>query len=119
MVLKAYVDRECTKEIYTIEWDNEVILKLVNGREVRLQNTAKPNEVATAVVYLRNVSGYPYMIKAVYFSDKRLSLRLDKDWLEPSAITKLMVEFVVPEKPTPKDVIKAGRIEFDGYHIYS
>ena len=116
--IKIYADRECNNRVETIEWENELIIKLVTGKKKVLSNTARANRLATAVVYLRNESRFPYAITDVSFPDKRVEYKVENAWLESFSVTKLMVEFMVPENITPADVVRAGKISIKGYHVY-
>lgn len=117
--MKIYVDRLCKNPVDTIEWDNDLIINLVNGSQKRLPNTSKAGQTATSTVYVRNESKYAYAITSIKLPDKRLSISVEQDFLEPDAITKLTIVFVVPDKVTPDDVIKTGKFKIKGFHVYN
>lgn len=118
MTLQLYANEKCSVQIKTIEWDNDLIIKLLNGGKKRLSNTAEAGQVATAIVYLKNEGKNNYAITDVSFHDKRLSISIKKDWLEPNEVTSMIVKFTVPKKVTPQTIVKAGKIEIEGYYVY-
>lgn len=118
MTLKIYADTKCTMQVKTIEWDSTIIIELFNGEKKQLPNTAQAGQEVKAFVFIRNEGKYPYGITKVTFPDTRMTISIEKDWLEPNTITRLTVAFTVPEKITEKDVVKAGKIEIEGYYIY-
>ena len=118
MSLKIYADKKCTIELKTIEWDSALILNLVTGKKVTLPNTAKANQVSMAIAYIRNEYDYPFAITSVSHEDNRINITIDEGYLKPNDITKITVEYFVPEKVTPADVVKKGVIVISGHIIY-
>lgn len=118
MPIKIYANKKCSVLVETIEWDSTVIIKLLNGGKKKLPNTTQAGEEVKAIVYIKNESKYPYGITGISFPDKRLSISIEKEWLESNEVTSLTVKFVVPKKITPQTVVKAGKIEIEGYHVY-
>jgi len=107
-MIRIYAEKECRNTIKTIQWDKDLIIKLVTGKEKRLANIAEAGQIATATFYLRNEGIYPYAITKVSFHDKRLGIKIDRGWLEPNDVAEIVVSFVVPDIVTPNDVIKEG-----------
>jgi len=118
MPIKIYADRKCSILVETIEWDTYLRIKLLNGEEKKLKNTAQAGQEVVATVFIKNESKYSYGITDVSFPDKRLSVSVEKDWLESNEITSLIIKFIVPKKVTPQTVVKAGKIEIEGYYVY-
>lgn len=118
MPIKMYSDLECNNQINAIGWDKDLIIKLVNGEQIKLMNTAKGGDLATATVYLRNESNQPFALTRIYHPDKRLEIKVDSAWLIAGAVAKLTISFFVPTNITPSDVIKSGRILIEGNYIY-
>jgi len=118
-MLRIYTDGTLTKTVDTISWDKSLILKLVSGKKVELPNTAQAGQLASATLYIRNEGIYPYFITKIDFPDARIKISLDKEQLEPNQISKLTLSFQVPKVITPNDVVKTGKLEIEGYYVYS
>lgn len=117
--IKLYADFQCKQPINTIEWDNRIIITLVDGSEEMLPNTAEAGGTATAIAYLRNETRFRFGITNISFPDKRLKIEIGNKWLMPGLSTKIVVSFKVPKEITPDDVIKPNNIIIDGYYIYT
>jgi len=115
--VRIYADEACKRPIETIEWDNGYILTLINGEKEVLRNTAKAGEVATATIYLKNESRWRFGITKISFLDKRVKFKIASSWLLLGPV-ELIISFDVPKNPTPKDVIKAGEVEINGFYVY-
>jgi hypothetical protein len=116
--LEIYADPECTQKISTISWNNSIKIKLVDGTEKILSNTANGGDTATATVWIKNESPYDYGITRVSFDDNRVQAFLSSSWVYPNRPTQLRIVFSVPQVPTRADIIKAGKINIEGYYIY-
>lgn len=117
--IKLYSDVRCEHPINTIEWDNSMIIKLMDGSEEILPNTVGSGEVAVATAYLRNETKFRFGITAISFPDKRLKIDIGNKWLLPGLPTKIIISFKVPNEVTPEDVIKPSNITIEGYYIYT
>lgn len=116
--LRIFADAECTQEISTIGWSNSIKIKLADGTEKILPNTARGGDTATTIVWIRNDSPFDYGITEISFDDPRIQLLLSSPWVYPSRPTQLSIIFPVPAVPTKDDIIKAGKINIIGYYIY-
>jgi hypothetical protein len=115
--LKIYADAECTQLISTIGWSNFIKIKLVNGTEKMLLNSARGGENATATVWIKNESTMDFGITEISFSDSRVQVILSEAWVYPQRPVQMTLVFSVPDKPTEKDIIEAGKINIQGYFI--
>ena len=115
--IKIYAGRGCNKLIDTIEWDTKVIIALINGEKEILKNTASSGQTVSAIVYLKNESKWRFGIRNITFPDKRVKIKVEKSWVLTSPV-KLTISFDVPENPTPDDVIKAGKVQIEGFYVY-
>jgi hypothetical protein len=116
--LKLYADAECTQPISTIEWNNSVKIKLVDGTEKTIPNCARGGEKATATIWVRNEGPYDYGIIRISFPDDRVKIALSSAWIYPQRPIQMTLTFIVPKNPTKNDIIKAGTINIEGYYIY-
>lgn len=116
--LKVYADPECTQLISTIGWSNSIKIKLADGTEKILSNTAQGGDTATATVWIKNESPYDYGITGITFDDSRVQVMLSSSWIFPNRPTQMTIIFPVPQNPTKADIIKAGKINIAGYYIY-
>lgn len=117
-MLVIYADRDCKKRVEWIEWDSGLILTLINKKKITLENTSQGGETATATVYIRNEEEHRFGVTEITFPDERVKLKLEQPWLPYWVAVKLSISFDVPENPTPKDIIKAGKVKIVGYYIY-
>lgn len=116
--LKLYADAECTQPILTIEWNNKVIMKLVDGTEKILPNCARGGDKAIAAVWVKNETPYDFGITSVSFPDNRVRIVFSSPWVYPNQPVMLTLVFDVPEKATAKDIIRANKLQIGGYYIY-
>jgi len=116
--LKIYADEQCTQLVSTIEWSNSIKIKLSDGSEKILSNTARGGDTATATVWIKNDSQFDYGITGISFDDPRVQVILSSSWVYPTRPTQLSIVFPVPANPTKADIIKAGKINISGYYIY-
>lgn len=116
--LKIYADPECTQEISTIAWNNSVKIVLADGTEKIIPNCARAGESATATVWVKNESPYDYGITRISFSDERVLLSLSSSWVYPSRPVNLTLTFPIPKNPAKTDIIKASKVNIEGYYIY-
>lgn len=115
--VQIYADKACQKPIDTIEWDNGYVLTLINGEKEELRNTAKADDVATAVVYLKNKNKWRFGITKISFPDERVKFKIANSWLSLGPV-ELTISFKVPKNPTLEDVIEKGKITIEGYYVY-
>lgn len=116
--LKIYADEQCTQPISTIGWSNSIKIKLADGTEKLLPNTARGGDKATITVWIKNESQYDYGITGISFDDSRVQIILSLSWVYPNRPTQMTIIFPVPVNPTKDDIIKAGKISIIGYYIY-
>jgi len=115
--IAIYSDARCTKEVDTIGWSNKYILNLINGEKEEISNAVKAGDIATATVWLKNLTAWRFGINEITHPDKRIKFQVESSWLGVSPV-KLTVSFKVPTFPTPNDVIKPDKIEITGEFIY-
>jgi hypothetical protein len=116
--LKIYANQECTQPISVIEWGNFVKVKLADGTEKIIPNTATGGETATATFWIRNEGEYDYGITHISFSDERVQVFLSESWIYPNKLIKITLTFPIPMRPTKKDVIQAGMIIIEGFYVF-
>jgi len=113
-----YADKECTKPLDIIKWDQNIKIRLVDGKEEILPNSAMAGQIMTATVYIRNEEKYRFAVTKVYSAiDKRIKIRIDKAWLIPNIPVRVFIEFNIPKKPESKDLLKMQQIVIEGYYI--
>jgi hypothetical protein len=116
--LQIYADEQCTQPISTIGWNNSIKIKLADGTEKILPNTARGGDSATTTVWIKNESPYDYGITGISFDDNRVQVILSSSWVYPNRPTQMTIIFPVPANPTKDDIVKAGKINITGYYIY-
>jgi hypothetical protein len=116
--IRIYADAECIQPISTIEWHNSVKITLADKTIKIIPNTALGGESATAIVWVRNEGPFDYGITGMSFSDSRVQVILSSAWLYPKVPVKITLVFSVPQNPTKNDIIKASKINIEGFYIY-
>jgi hypothetical protein len=116
--IKIYADAECTQPISTIEWHNSVKITLADKTIKIIPNTAIGGESASAIVWAKNEGPFDYGITGISFFDTRVQVILSASWLYPKVPVQITLVFMVPQNPTKNDIIKAGKINIEGFYIY-
>jgi hypothetical protein len=116
--IRFYADAECTQQISTIEWNNSVKITLADKTTKVIPNTALGGENAVAIVWVRNEGQFDYGITRISFSDNRVQVILSSAWLYPKVPVQVTLIFIVPPNPTKNDIMKAGKINIEGFYIY-
>jgi hypothetical protein len=115
--LKIYADAECTQPISTISWTNFIKIRLVDGSEKILNNSARGGENGTATVWIKNDGEFEFGITEISFSDPRVQAIISEAWIYPERPVQLTLIFPVPSNPTQADTIEAGKIKIQGYFV--
>ena len=116
--IKIYADAKCTQPISAIEWHNSVKITLADKTVKVIPNTALGGESASAIVWAINEGQFDYGITGISFSDSRVQVILSSSWLYPKVPVQITLIFLVPQNPTKNDIIKAGKINIEGFYIY-
>ncbi len=112
--LRLYQDKECTKPIEGIKWDNATVtFTLVSGEIVSLENAVEFGSTATATIYLRNETSWKYGVQAIILP-KGVKYKIENAWLYPMVATKLTLSIIVSEENM---LIKDSQVEIRGYFV--
>lgn len=115
--LKFYADSECTQPISTIAWSNFVTIKLIDGTQKIIPNSARGGETAHAAVWIKNHGQSDFGITDISFSDSRVQVKLSEAWIYPTRPVQMILIFPMPPNPTKADSIGEGKIIVKGYFI--
>lgn len=116
--INFYADQECTKPISNISWNSSIKIKLADGTEQILPNTARGGDSAIAVIWVKNETEFDYGITEISFSDSRVQVLFSSSWVYPNRPTQISIVFHVPAVPTKSDIVEAGTVIVHGYFIY-
>lgn len=103
----------------TIKWDNKVEITLATGEKKLMESTAQAGEIAHVTMWLKNDNKYPFMITKMTHPDERIDIDIESAWINPDGKIKVRMEFRVPMKITPEDVIETADIEIKGFYRYT
>lgn len=115
--IRIYADAECTQPISTVSWSNFFVIKLVDGTEKILPNSARGGENATATFWIKNDGPLDFGITSISFSDNRVEVKLSEAWVYPERPVQMSLVFHVPDIPKKSDTVEAGKINIQGYYI--
>ena len=116
--IKVYSDEEFKDEIESLQWENKIVLDLVDGTREILDNTAMGGEKVQAKAYLRNETDYKYMITKTSYPDPKVKISVSRAVIEPKSFVILTVSYDVPEEVDPEDTIAENKIDIEGYFLY-
>lgn len=117
-MLKIFEDRECTKALTELHWENQITMSLVDGTKRILKNTVRSGEEARASMYLKNDTEYSYFITDIIFKDDRVKFTAEKAEILPSEVIRVDAIYRVPMKARPTDMIKADDVIINGYFLF-
>jgi len=111
------LDKEGTKLIDSIQWNEGLIIELADGSKYYKPNLAKSNSTISTSFYLVNITGNRFGIKELKFPDERVKVQISSPWIVPYESVMITLTFDVPSNPTRNDVIKSSELIINGFFI--